>query len=139
MVSANSNANTKVYTNISEIKQTRSGGRGCPVCGSGLHKVEDKGKNNSAYFQEYENSNIENFSIILIHIPVITRRAANHFLKQPAKVMRVSKSQLVSNLFDRLVGIVEFVFRAVNQFQLNVVLRRLSGFPLYQVTKIVCG
>ena len=62
MVSVNSNANTKVYTNFLEIKQTRPGGRGLPGDGRGLHKVEDKGKNNSAYFQEYENSNIGNFS-----------------------------------------------------------------------------
>ena len=42
MVSANSNANTKVYTIFLEIMQIRRDGRGCPVCGSGLHSKRQK-------------------------------------------------------------------------------------------------
>ena len=42
MVSANSSAITKVYTIFLEIMQIRRDGRGCPVCGSGLHRQRQK-------------------------------------------------------------------------------------------------
>lgn len=52
-------------------------------------------------------------------------------------MLRVFKPQFISNLVDSLITIEKFVFGNVNDFGLDVFLRRFSRFFPDQISKII--
>lgn len=72
-------------------------------------------------------------------MPVFARSIAYVLLEHAVEVLRILVSQLIGNLADCLPASYNHFFGQVDDFVLDIFLRRLSGFLLHQISEIVGG
>ena len=57
----------------------------------------------------------------------------------PRKMLSIFESQFIGNFAHRFVRIKDFRFCYINQLEVNVLVRRFSGFLFDQITEVVGG